>query len=209
MKKHLSILSVLSITLTAIANPQSSSKLIGQISAPQLQQVEKCLQRPDFLSQTQALNAVQVQSIQHQVLVGKKADFYVEAPNSDGTLSQVHTAQFFKDKKSKSKVICGQAQEAQKTFSIYAPTLLDNSLEKRVGNSFWQFQINAQTNQFASWNRRTQALKGSLSLDKTLASVGAEYKIYQLNEKEVQIVFSKEQDGVMQFLSIQYDLINN
>ena len=205
MKTHLGILSILSISLTVAANSPSSFKQIGKIKVPSLQQVQKCDQRPAFLNPEHSLNPIQAQLIQNQVLVGKKAEFYVEAPNGDGSLSQVYTSQVFKDKKS--KVICGQSQDAKKMFSIFAPTLIDNSAEKKVGDSFWQFQINAQTNQFASWNRRTQAFKGSQILEKTLASVGADYKIYQISEKEIQIIFSKEQDGVSQFLSIQYDLV--
>lgn len=165
--------------------------------------IPECNERPEFLSQNRT--EVEITQIPKIVLVGKRAEHYVESKTSK---LKLHGVQNFT--KSASKIVCGTARQREsQSFSLYAPTLIDFSSGKGISNAVWQFQMMANPKEFGMWNRQSRILSRSESLHKTLQDVGGKVQIYQLSQNEYEILISKESDNSTEYLSIRFDAVNH
>ncbi|MGM3015963.1 hypothetical protein, partial [Bacillus cereus group sp. BC329] len=83
-----------------------------------------------------------------------------------------------KKSRGQARIVCGNtpANFADR-FSLVAPTLIDGSAERQVGNSLWQFQGIAAAEQGLSvWNKKSPSLAKSDSLDSLLKEMKTPYR---------------------------------
>ena len=165
--------------------------------------IPECNERPEFLSQNKT--EIEITQIPKVILVGKKAEHYVQSKTSK---LKLHGVQNFK--KSASKIICGTARQREnQSFSLYAPTLIDFSSGKGISSAVWQFQMMANPKEFGVWNRQSRILSRSEALQKTLQEIGGKVQIYQLSQNEYEILISKESESSSEYLSIRFDAVNH
>ena len=86
------------------------------------------------------------------------------------------------------------------------PTLINTDESSKEKNIFWQFQVLADSVTLSSWNIKSLALSSSADIEKTLASLGYDTKIYQLKSKQYEIIYFQKKADDRQELSIIYDL---
>lgn len=164
--------------------------------------IPECSARPDFLYQNKT--EIDQGQIPKVILVGKRADHYVESKNSK---LKLYGSQSFK--KSSSKVICGTARQREsQTFSLYAPTIMDFSSGRGLSSSVWQFQMMANPKEFGVWNQQSRILSKPEALQKRLQDIGGKVQFFQLSQNEYEMVISKETDSLQEYLSIRFDAVN-
>lgn len=136
------------------------------------------------------------------MLVGRLANHMVEVREKDHTVL-LHGRQSFIN--AKSEIVCATTDlKEAKTFSLYAPTLID--LKNKSGNSFWQFQMMANSTQVGIWNAKSRIESKSADLEKFLKSSGAQVRLYQVSHDQYELVLSKENGSQKESLSIIYDV---
>lgn len=148
-------------------------------------------------------------SLPKGMLVARQAHFSVQSRSVEGSLVKVQSFQSFVNSKlkSKPKVVCGSSELPFKTrFSMMGPTLINTDESSKEKNIFWQFQVLADSVTLSSWNIKSLALSSSADIEKTLASLGYETKIYQLKSKQYEIIYSQKKADDRRELSIIYDL---
>lgn len=135
------------------------------------------------------------------ILVGRIANHIVEDREKDQTIL-LHGRQSFVN--AKSEILCATTKTKDaKTFSLYAPTLID--LSKKSGTSFWQFQLMANATQVGIWNAKSR-IESKTDLTKFVKSLGAQARLYQISHDQYELVLSKENGGHKETLSIVYDV---
>jgi hypothetical protein len=171
----------------------------------------QCEGRPEFITEVRPQLLGGFEKLPKILLVAHEADYYVEA-KTKGEDVRVHSYQSFTNAHSaeNSKVVCGTAKSLEDgRFSLFAPTLIDTTAKKEVGQSLWQFQLFTDKEGFSVWNQRSLAFSDKESLEKNLNKFGGNYRIYQLSHDQYEVVISKEEHGVMQYLSVKYDAVKS
>ncbi|WP_413289122.1 hypothetical protein [Bdellovibrio sp. HCB337] len=170
-----------------------------------------CEGRPEFITEVRPEIIGGFEKLPQLVLVANEAEYYVETKNSDNGL-KIHSYQSFTatSPKEKSKIVCGSSKNAEAfRSSLFAPTLIDTTATKKVGQSLWQFQMLADKEGFSVWNKRSLAYSENESLEKALMKFGGRYRIYQLGKNQYEVVVSKDSADVTQYLSIKYDAVKS
>lgn len=196
---------VLFATITQAERKDLSSGLIklGFAIAP------NCDGRPDFITEVRPEIIGGFAKLPQIVLVANKAEYYVESKNSESGF-KVHSYQSFTSPAANqdSKIICGSSKGTENfRYSLFAPTVIDTTQTKKVGQSLWQFQLLADKAGFSVWNKRSLAFQDGENLEKALMKFGGNYRIYQLNRDQYEVVVSKDTPGIAQYLSVKYDAI--
>lgn len=168
-----------------------------------------CDGRPDFITEVRPELIGSFEKLPKLVLVAKEAEYYVES-KSPGNDVKIHSYQSFMAPRphSDSKIVCGSIKNRSPfRFSLFAPTLIDTTDKREVGQSLWQFQLLADQEGFSVWNKRSLAFSENENLEKALLKFGGHYRIYQLNSHQYEVVISKETSSMAQYLSIKYDAV--
>lgn len=165
--------------------------------------IKECGQRQDIVS-TRFRQNVSSTQMQGLLLVGKKATYQVESANGK---FKVISEQSFET--GVSKIICGsgKAEFAKQSFSMYAPTLIDNRKQSDASFSFWQFQISADDSLFGIWNKKSRVLSQTKEAwDEVLEKHGIHYQIFQLTKNLYEIHLQKSSETALEQLLIRYDV---
>jgi hypothetical protein len=171
----------------------------------------KCDGRPDFITETRSEIIGSFEKLPAVLLVASDAEFYVES-KENGEEVKIHSYQSFKEGSfEQSKVICGTLPKTanHNRFSLFAPTLIDTTPKKTVGQSLWQFQLLTAPEGFVVRNERSLALVKEQTLERNLEGFGGNYRIYQLGPQQYEIVVSKTTNSSSQYLSIKFDAVQS
>lgn len=176
---------------------------LAQASKPILV-VPSCENLPElFSSQEVGATVKNLESLPRMVFVAKHARYYVE--------SKKHSFQLVSHQsfvKGESKILCSTPSNVvEKSFSLYAPTLIDMTENKKVGDSFWQFHVSVGKTQLGVWNQKTRLFK-SKDIEKSLAQEGVQIRILQASNDEFEMIFTRDNNEFSEKLSIRFDAIN-
>lgn len=166
-----------------------------------------CEGRPEFITEVRPELIGGFAKLPQLVLVANEVDYYVESKELEKTL-KIHSYQSFANNSPalQSKIICASSQSASVfRSSLFAPTIIDTTPSKKVGQSLWQFQMLADKEGFSVWNTRSLAFTGNEQLENALMKFGGNYRVYQLSRDRYEVVVSKEANGITQYMSIKYD----
>ncbi len=164
--------------------------------------VPECRTRPEFFSHGKVLPSIR--SLPHMVFIGKRAIYYVENKNSG---SKLWSEQSFV--KGQSKIVCATMKESEEqSFSLYAPTLIDLSGDKSVGDSYWQFHMIANPKQFGIWNKKSRVFPRTKDLEEGLAKIGAQIQAVQISGDEYELQLIRETEKTIETLSIRFDAVS-
>lgn len=207
----LSRIGMAALMIAATSASTASTPVVGQLLSPRLKTVSsECKNRPEFMTVGRTELPGGLEALPKAVLVARDAEVWVEGVDKT-TEVRVHAYQsFLKPKhREQGKVLCGQSPENfRDRFAITAPTLLDLTPEKKIGDSFWQFQVVAQGEGFSMWNQRTsQPLLSDVTAALALKQSRTPYKVYQVGHNEYEVLFQRESSGVIQTLSIRYEAL--
>lgn len=201
-------MTVLAVSL--VSAPATALKpKAGRLVNPLFFKAPDCSSRPEFLVETRPEVPGGLSALPKAVLVARDAEMWIEGRAEDGAALRVHAYQSFVQKKSRShgKVLCGSMPENfADRFSLVAPTLIDVSEDKRVGNSLWQFQVIADHKGFSVWNKKSPSLSKAESLAELLSGMKAQYRLYQISHNEYELLLQKDVGGVTQTLSLRYEV---
>lgn len=165
--------------------------------------VPECAARPEFVTRTGPV--LNLKSLPPMILVGKKVDYYVENRTSG---LKIWGVQSFK--KGDSKILCASSGNfVSESFSMYAPTLIDLTDEKVVGDSYWQFHMIANLKQFGIWNKKSRIFSATKDLDAAFSKIGAQVQIVQHTHNEYELLFTRESEQSIEVLSIQFDAVSS
>jgi hypothetical protein len=142
-----------------------------------------CEGRPDFITEVRPDIIGGFGKLPQIVLVANEADYYVESKNTNSSL-KIHSYQSFTSTspKQKAKIICGNVKTTENfRFTLFAPTLIDTTNAKKIGQSLWLFQLLTDKEGFSIWNKRSLAFADDENLEKALLRFGGNYRIYQLS----------------------------
>lgn len=170
-----------------------------------------CEGRPDFITEVRPEIIGDFEKLPQLVLVANKADYYVESKNSDNNL-KIHSSQSFTSANphDKSMIVCGTSKNIESfRSSLFAPTVIDTTSAKKIGQSLWHFQLLADKDGFSVWNKRSLAFSENENLEKALMKFGGHYRIYQLSRDKYEVVVSKDTGGITQYLSVKYDAVKS
>lgn len=210
MKSYLMLIFGTIILFTTITQAERKESFSG-LNRLTFSAAPNCEGRPDFITEVRPEIVGGFEKLQQLVLVASEADYYVESKNT-GSSMKVHTYQSFAGGESgkKTKIVCGNTASAESLrYSLFAPTLIDTTSAKKVGQSLWQFQVFADREGFSVWNKRSLAFNEGENLEKALMRFGGNYRIYQLSRNQYEVVVSKDTEGVAQYLSVRYDTMQN
>jgi hypothetical protein len=206
------LLAIVCVILLDGADSQAERKAsLNQILRQNSMDAHQCDGRPDFITEVRPEMLGGFEKLPSLILVAHEADYYVEAKNGSADV-RVHSYQSFAhaDSQGQSKIVCGTAKNLESNrFALFAPTLIDTTHAQKVGQSLWQFQMVTDKKGFAVWNQRSLASSDRESLERNVLEFGGNYRIYQLGAKLYEVVISKEENGVIQYLSVKYDAINS
>ena len=182
----------------------------GRLLSPLSLQAPDCSGRPNFLHNSRSEVAGGFAALNKNVLVARDAEMWVEGKAKADQDFRVHTFQSFVKAKPRSqgRVVCGtMPKDFSDRFSLVAPTLIDNKNSAQIGNSMWQFQVFAQENQFAVWNKKSSIFSKTSSVDQTLKSLALNYRLYQISNHQYEMVIQKESADSIQTLSVRYEAL--
>lgn len=207
-------LSQFGLTVTAIALMASPATALkpakaGRLVNPLFFSAPECGERPEFLTENRTPVSGGFAALPKTVLVARDAEMWVEGA-AEGTPVRMHTYQSFVKPKTRSlgRVLCGSTpSNFSDRFSLVAPTLIDASAKRDVGNSMWQFQVIADNKGYSVWNKKSPSLSKASALDEILRDQKSEYRLYQLNHNEYELVIQKDIAGVTQTLSVRYEAL--
>lgn len=198
------------VALTLSASPATAIKpRAGRLVNPLFFKAPDCANRPEFLSETRTELTGGLKALPKTVLVAREAEMWVEGRAENGSPVRVHAYQSFVQKKSRAqaRILCGNTPEHfADRFSLVAPTLIDVSADRRVGNSLWQFQVIAAEQGLSVWNKKSPSLAKSEKLDALMKEMKTPYRVYQIGRNEYELVLQKDVGGVMQTLSLRYEV---
>lgn len=183
-----------------------TSLLLAQASLGGVK-VSECNTRPDFLNQVRPSAIRNIDNLPQMVFVGRKAEFYVEDKTQN---LKILSQQSFT--RAESKVLCASAAAVDKSsrgFSMYAPTLIDLSGDKKIGDSYWQFHLSAEADKIGVWNKRSRVFSSSKDLEAGLQKIGAKYQFVQISHDEYELILIKETANTIQALSIRFDAVRD
>ncbi len=166
--------------------------------------VPSCENFPEFSSSQESGTSIKnLEALPKMVFIAKRARFQIE--------SKKHSFQLVSHQsfvKGESKIICSTPSDVvEKSFSIYAPTLIDLTENEKIGDSFWQFHISVGKTKLGVWNQKTR-LYNSKDIKKSLAQSGIRLRILQTSHDEFEMIFSRESNEFSEKLSIRFDAIN-
>jgi hypothetical protein len=168
-----------------------------------------CEGRPDFITEIRPKIIGGFAKLPQIILVANEAEYFIESKNIENGF-KVHSYQSFTgtSPRNESKIVCGSTKSNETfRFSLFAPTLIDTTQKRRVGQSLWQFQLLTDKEGFSVWNKRSLAFKDGEDLEKVLMKFGGNYHIYQLSPDQYEVVVSKDTEGITQYLSVKYDAV--
>jgi hypothetical protein len=167
-----------------------------------LDKVSDCQSRPEFL---EAKSLSNLKSLPSMVFVGKSAQYYVEDKNDH---FRMWGEQSFV--KGSSRIVCASATtEKSRDFSIYAPTLMDLTGDKSVGDSYWQFHMVANSRQFGIWNQKSRLFSKANDLESALGKIEGQVQFRQLSHDEYEMIITREDAATLEVLSVRFDAISN
>lgn len=181
----------------------------NRLFKPQSVLTQKCQQRPDFLMVARGKEIKTLPS--GIVLIAKDAEYYVESQNlNEASNLQIHSYQSFTEKTSSPEVLCAQSPFVEpKRFELNAPTLIDLTHKKKVGNSLWSFQVQSSQGQASAWNRKSpMAIHNTKDLFEQLKTTSkAEARLYQLGANEYELIITQKENNTLKSISIRYDAL--
>lgn len=181
----------------------------GKLLRPSFSTASVCsASRPEFLSEVRTDFAGSLNSLPQTLLVARDAEYYVEGKRGEETI-KLHGYQSFLKKASAAHIICGSASQATERFSLLAPTLIDTHKKPRVGQSLWQFQMMTDGGKFSFWNLKSPSFGSEQNVETLMKESGATYKVYQRSHDEFELLVTKKEGDITQYLSIRYDAVRN
>ncbi len=171
--------------------------------------ISECNNRPDFLNSIRGSAMRNLEALPQMVFVGRRADHYVEDKTQN---LKIWSQQSFT--RAESKVLCASAalsksEKLSKGFSIYAPTLIDLSGDKKIGDSYWQFHLVAEAEKIGVWNQKSRVFSKIKDLEEGLQKTGAKYQFFQLSHDEYELILLKETSTSIEALSIRFDAVRD
>lgn len=210
MKSFLTLIFGTTVLFTTITQAERREALSGLMKL-NFAVAPTCEGRPEFITEVRPEIIGGFEKLPQLVLVANEAEYYVESKNSDANL-KIHSYQSFAtaSHSEKSKIVCGNTKSSENIrYSLIAPTLIDTTKTKKIGQSLWQFQVLSDKEGFSVWNQRSLAFNDNENLEKALMKFGGNYRIYQLSHDQYEVVVSKDTDGATQYLSIKYDAVKS
>lgn len=135
------------------------------------------------------------------VLLAKDAKIFIE--NKKHSFQLIAFQSFLN---AQSKILCSTLpNEMEKNFSIYAPTLIDLSSQRKIGNSFWQFHISVEKSQLGMWNKKTRMFNSVKDIEKILQQNGLQLSIQQISHDDFEMTFARETAEESVRLVIRFD----
>lgn len=184
----------------------------ASIATPiQYSEATECDGRPEFITEVRPDLIGGFEKLPPIVLVARDAEYYAESKENGEDL-KIHSFQSFRRADDgDSRIVCGSAQKISKPtrFSLFAPTVIDTTPTKKAGHSLWQFQMLASPVGFNIWNERSLSFVKGQSLEKSLTGFGSNYRLYQINSRQYEMVVSKTTATSQEYLSIKFDAVTS
>lgn len=194
------------MTLLATTSFAFKSEAPGKLLRPNFKEAPECSSRPEFLSEVRTDFSSSLTHLPQTLLVARDVEYYVEGKRGEDAV-KLHGYQSFVKKNA--QVVCGKPTPMGERFSLVAPTLIDNNQKPKVGQSLWQFQIMTEGNKVSFWNLKSSSYGVEPNLESLLKDSGATYKVYQRSHDEFELLVTKKEGEITQYLSIRYDSIGN
>jgi hypothetical protein len=164
--------------------------------------VPECEKKSDLVSEGRPLPSLK--ALPPLVYVGKSAKYSVEMKSQDGRLQGEQSFV-----KGESRIACASGQFQKPTsFSMYAPTLIDLTGAKNIGDSYWQFHMTADQKHFGIWNQKSRLFSNSKDLDEGLSKVAPQIQVFQLSHDEYEVIFTRETEQSIEVLSVRFDSVS-
>lgn len=200
INSHLSFIALLALLLL----PLISTAQEEIVREPQSEDVRKdikvCPENPQFLSYSKTELTEGFAALPKMIFVALQADYYIESKDKK---FRIQSFQNFK--RPESKLICGSLSEKSHSFAMYAPTLIDRSEDKKVGDSWWQFQLMVDGKKFGVWNTKSRLFSKSGSFEAKLKDFSVKVFQVDLDPNLYEIVLQRAEGDFIETISVRYD----
>lgn len=139
-----------------------------------------------------------IQSLPSLLLVARSAEHRVEGKG-------VEYRSFQNFVRPKSQLVCGSHSVPGFSIQLVAPTVIDLTKEKKVGDGFWIFQMMSQGNQIGLWNQKSRLLSQEFNFEKWIKAEGHEVRYYQVDDNQYALLIKKKEGDYTHHFFIRYD----
>lgn len=170
------------------------------------QAVKPCVALSDaLLTANEEGQALGLERIPKKLLAASSVDYFVQSvANSSMQLWAQHS---FRKARSVFKCYSGNSED-NLSFVVSAPTLIDQTVEQKTGNSFWQFHLSIEKNKLGIWNQKTRLFPKSKSWVEQLNKVGYQQNWKLMSNGQYKLILTRQQNLYVQSVVIYYDLVN-
>lgn len=198
--------SMISQSLVASVRLPANTQVAKQLT---YSQVNNCTQRPEFLTHPKVESVSRFEQLPKALYVAQEVEYYVEGSSPSGQPVQAYSVQSFESKNlnKNPEVVCGDmSNDENRRYTMQAPTIIDSTINQKVGTTFWQFQLLSKDKELSAWNLKSPSLSRSIQLEKTLKDFKATYKIYQVSHNEFEVLLIKKEQGTQHYLKVKYQV---
>ncbi len=171
-----------------------------------MQMVKPCVALTDVVQSAQEDGqALGLDRIPRKLLVASSVDYFVQS--RAGNLLQVWAQHSFRQARSTFKCYSGSSEEAL-SFVVSAPALIDQTVERKTGNSYWQFHLSLNKNNLGIWNQKTRLFPNTKSWPEELNKIGYQQNWKLISNGKYKLILTRHLGEYTQSLIIYYDLVN-
>ncbi len=179
-----------------------SSVSIWAIHSQAKAHLEACESRPEALARN--ANPILWSQLPAMIYVAQSADYYLENKNE---VLGLWSHQSFLD--GSSRFICGKIDDKQVVrASMYAPTFLDLTGEKKIVSSYWQFQMIANSRLFGIWNQKSRIFAKSKEFPMNISRMGLQIQFFQISNSLFEMQLRRENDSQNETLIVRFEAVS-
>lgn len=172
-----------------------------------LQSVRPCVALSEIVQGAQEDGqAVSLDRIPKKLLVASSVDYFVQSRL--GSFLQVWAQHSFRQAHSTFKCYSGNSDETL-SFVVSAPTLIDQTVEHKTGNSFWQFHLSLDKNKLGIWNQKTRLFPNSKFWPEQLNKIGYLQSWKLMSNGQYKLILIRQLSEYTQSIIIYYDLVKD
>ncbi len=146
-----------------------------------------------------------LERIPKKLLVASTVDYFVQSVSNNSM--QLWAQHSFRKARSVFKCYSGNSEDSL-SFLASAPALVDQTVEQKTGNSFWQFHLSIDKNKLGIWNQKTRLFPNSKSWVEQLSKVGYQQTWKSMSNGQYKLTLTRQQNSYVQSIVIYYDLVN-
>jgi hypothetical protein len=193
MRKKIRIFSVIGLGL-----------VLGLFSAPAAADAGTACDETPLWVQAPTSMVLQAADLPKLVLVGRRANIYVESTDGSGNTLKMEASQNFVNAKSKIECVTSSASDSS-SVDFVAPTLLDLTNSMNVGSSVWKFNLMVDGAKAGIWNQVSRLESQKFNLMTFSAQPDQQVVFSQLSHEQYEMWIRQTTKNLVKTIVVIFD----